>query len=468
MLNDLRPFVMERFAEHPELRSIMLAVAQYYADNAQDEVHTYLVGSERDVPVWPHGCARWGDDFALAGESCEKCDRPVLGWVSRHYLERITAFAPYCLEGSDQEALFWENYLPYCIFRRDGSFEVVGTLLRGFVEASDLPPIYQPTTLAPLPPDLAARRAELFAIVCEHLDEDGPRQVLADFLVECGDPRGEYIALSLAGSLDADAAARRDRLLDEFRTTWMSPLDRVVPEVCARFERGLLAHVEVYADTPESCDLVRNAPAWRSVETLRYLPGSRPLLDHSMTALREVGPVASTDLDTIVNAKTPWAIESLHVAIYDFRDREARALLAATNLPRLRSLTVSATDFDWLGELRGVTWFGQLERLTILDAYEITSPWLVRAAEFAPVRWFCVSEKQDDRPVGWQLAYCAAEQRFEVRLAGYWPWATRPRLAALLPQLPDGPVELVGNRLWQPTDDDVRALSQTGRTVTRR
>jgi hypothetical protein len=39
----------------PELSSVMLCVAQYWNDEAED-VHAHVLASSRPTPVWPHVC----------------------------------------------------------------------------------------------------------------------------------------------------------------------------------------------------------------------------------------------------------------------------------------------------------------------------------------------------------------------------------------------------------------------------
>nr|HEX4316534.1 TIGR02996 domain-containing protein [Kofleriaceae bacterium] len=81
--------------------------------------------------------------------------------------------------------------------------------------------------------------AALFAAVDAAPDDDAPRRVLADALLELGDPRGELIALQLAPVLD-DARIRA--LLDAHRAEWAGKLDLIGDVV---FERGFPARVTI-------------------------------------------------------------------------------------------------------------------------------------------------------------------------------------------------------------------------------
>src|SRR5262245_1555069 len=85
-----------------------------------------------------------------------------------------------------------------------------------------------------------------------HPEDDVPRLILADWLDERGDPRGEFLrvqcqmAASEWGTSDSDALARRQRdLIAQHARAWTAPL---APFVLDRhFWRGLL-RVNVRAD----------------------------------------------------------------------------------------------------------------------------------------------------------------------------------------------------------------------------
>jgi uncharacterized protein (TIGR02996 family) len=62
--------------------------------------------------------------------------------------------------------------------------------------------------------------AAFLAAVCGHPDDDGPRLVYADWLDECGDPRGEFIRLQCRlAQLDEDAPERPP--LEDRERTWL-------------------------------------------------------------------------------------------------------------------------------------------------------------------------------------------------------------------------------------------------------
>lgn len=95
------------------------------------------------------------------------------------------------------------------------------------------------------------REAELLEEILRAPDDDAPRLVLADWLSERGDPRGELIQLQLrAASLEAGGErnkvrAAENKLLEAHRATWLGPIaDRVEK---AEFRRGFVAMVRMTA-----------------------------------------------------------------------------------------------------------------------------------------------------------------------------------------------------------------------------
>ena len=46
------PIVTKVLNKHPSIESVYFAVAQYWSDEARDEVHNYFLCSELDVPNW--------------------------------------------------------------------------------------------------------------------------------------------------------------------------------------------------------------------------------------------------------------------------------------------------------------------------------------------------------------------------------------------------------------------------------
>ncbi|MBX3183671.1 MAG: hypothetical protein KIT72_06075 [Polyangiaceae bacterium] len=157
-----RGFAERILGEEPALHSVTLFVAQYWADNADDEVHLELLSSQFVDPVIPPAEAYLDDDDD-EGDDCDDYDDDddyYSPWDmanlldeevrERHHMDHdiyevvhygwgpyISAFAAFCPEGAHQECFPPEGYAPYAIFRRgpDGLHtEIVGVMLRPWLD----------------------------------------------------------------------------------------------------------------------------------------------------------------------------------------------------------------------------------------------------------------------------------------------------------------------------------------------
>lgn len=163
------------------------------------------------------------------------------------------------------------------------------------------------TTVSEADPDLLARgRAatgfsadldDLWAALVETPDDLALRSVIADRLQAIGEPRGELIALQLAG---APGTARRiAKLLEAHADEWVGGLPGVDPESRV-FERGFLTSVHVH---------LARQPIARSLDHREWA---------TVEALSVVGD-STTDVAALVArmpllrrfAGPPWAIEQL-------------------------------------------------------------------------------------------------------------------------------------------------------------
>lgn len=461
-LDQLRIEAAKLFAEKPQYRSLMMAVAQYWCDEAEDAVHVSLYASERELPLWPHRCAEsyYGEDEIenVPGEACGDCESQ-LGYLDvDDNGSAIAGFEAYCHEAGSQEEDSASNYLPYAVARRRGDaieIEVIGRLQRPEGEH------YTHAIHADVEPDDTwddPRARELFELVCATPDDDSPRRVLADYLLERDNPRGELIAVSLEAAHNADALTKRDDLLAAHAVRWMAPLAHVVPVSTARFERGFLVSGEVHAHNDYSIAAVRGALAWGTVESLYVHASSRCVLDPAMRALRELGPIDGDWLADLANATAPWAIESLDVILTTPQD--VTALAAITTLPRLRRLTLRGPRVtEAVAQLPHAGWCSQLERLTVIDDGS-PATWYARHRELAPLPWLAVAARHEDpcEALGWEVAF-GPGGACEIALRGWHPQGSLDRLADVLRTLPPtSSLAFVASRFWSPTAADLERL----------
>ena len=115
-------------------------------------------------------------------------------------------------------------------------------------------------------PALAALVAEVHA----HPDDDAPRAVLGDALLELGDPRGELIQLQLARPAGVDPGARERELLARHGRRWLGPLADVLSfghrHSRTHFVRGFVGEVDLVPGA-ELSELAAD-PAWSTVERI--------------------------------------------------------------------------------------------------------------------------------------------------------------------------------------------------------
>ncbi len=147
--SEIVPQVKLVFSRYPQIRSAILLVAQYWNDEAYDEVHYQMTFSVLPTPAWEIGIEkcyehdpinlpglpeldevyeRFGEDFDefKNGEYC---------WGNEE--DTIPAFAAYCKEGSHQDMDYREAYSPYAVFRRkeeEVEIEVVENMLRPWLD----------------------------------------------------------------------------------------------------------------------------------------------------------------------------------------------------------------------------------------------------------------------------------------------------------------------------------------------
>lgn len=365
--HEVRPLFQRVFDERPQVRSVLLCVAQYWADEADDAVHGHLVMSARDVPRWPHRCA--DDDQPGDGDLCSYCatqdfDDPRARWVSwdENGLA-IRCWQAFCLEGAHQEEDPNQTSVPVVLghrHERGVALDFVGRVVRPWLDlpTTSLPTWFlqeeastplEPVVVTPRPADEAPFRQ---AIAAAPLD-DGKRLVFADWLQQRGDPLGEFISLSLARPRSGAASMRRRALVQEHAEAWLGELVSCVPPGSADFSRGLLTGATVCFD--EQNEPLASSPAWATVEHLDFADTSRIVFSRTMTALTSVSglrregvavlPPTVTHVacrPEVALAGLPPQVKALTVTVpfSEAAHRPLRAIMEDTELTRLEHLLV--------------------------------------------------------------------------------------------------------------------------------
>jgi uncharacterized protein (TIGR02996 family) len=217
----------------------------------------------------------------------------------------------------------------------------------------------------------------LFAAVYAAPDSDGPRAVLADYLLEQGDPRGEFIALQLAKQKSHAGERREKQLLELYELPWLGPLGAVVMPSTTVWERGFLcsAQARLHGETVGD-------PRWATVQKLQLLAPehARPLelTGGTMRSLLELTDATPTCLDVLLKGR-PTRQRALkgfadggglqrppleHLGcrldrtVRGWSKKQVDWLLKLAEFPHLRSLAIhlapfwNALELDWLWRSR--------------------------------------------------------------------------------------------------------------------
>ena len=175
--------------------------------------------------------------------------------------------------------------------------------------------------LAPLAAPSQSEEALLAAVYAQPRD-DGPRLVYADWLLERGDPRGEFITLQFKRRQAAlsDAESRREMaLLKQHGKQWLGALAPVMSfgkgYARSTFERGFLSTADIILSVGKKLEPLWRADEWQTVERLE---GNWPLelLERApMRALREIDRSLTTQtLLALRKGKCELEAESIELA----------------------------------------------------------------------------------------------------------------------------------------------------------
>lgn len=185
--------------------------------------------------------------------------------------------------------------------------------------------------------------------------DDQLRQVFADWLLEKGDARGEFIQLQFkqaSGQATGKDVARAARLQKQHAADWLGDAGLALGR--CEFERGFLV----------SCALgKKTAPEWvwptlvghRVLATVRELEVEAGPVDqtcaivgHPVLRLLEALSIRRDELQAVYGRKEPWNLERLTCTDYSLDGflNDAGRLGRSASLPRLRSLAVRTSWAD--------------------------------------------------------------------------------------------------------------------------
>jgi uncharacterized protein (TIGR02996 family) len=430
------------FAKHEDVNSLVLSVAQYWNDEAEDEVHLHLTYSNRSTPLFSHRC-RW--EPTDEPDFCSYCHKGLPSAYDLRLSEGeaglIESMEPYCLEGAHQEMSQAEAYLPYAIVRRDTGLELVGPPVRLWG-----------ARLTRMTDEPSAREQELLARIYDAPDDDGPRAVLADWWLEQGDKRGELVSLQLKGQLTPAERQREAELLEEHGPTLLGRLGLAVSMDGARFRRGLLHEAEVWFEPGEAA----SDPRWATVERLHFV--HHPRLFPALRALRTVSGLSEEALQQAASGAHTYDVEDVAVS---FPVAQAvRILDRSERFPRLRRVEGMAGERGELVALLGAL-PDAVRCVGVADGDPSWLPELLRALpEGRTLEW--VSRPEMGRLTGWRCALSREGDLSRMRcvLDNLRGDSALSRVGRLLRYLPSEiAVELVPSPYYEPRPGDLGRLA---------
>ena len=183
----------------------------------------------------------------------------------------------------------------------------------------------------------------LYQAVYDDPDNDDPRHILADYLVERGDPRGELIALQLQPKLKPAERKRMKELLKAHGREWLGAIEPAIGKF--EYRRGFVAEVNLFWRSKKSIEELVTHLAWRTVEkvTPAYSMSNEaretPWLHPSWKALKEVH-LGNWDnqIIAVCESRQPWSLKTLGASPY--REEARQALQATKALPKLERLEI--------------------------------------------------------------------------------------------------------------------------------
>lgn len=173
----------------------------------------------------------------------------------------------------------------------------------------------------------------LYEVVVANPDDDGPRRVYADALLEAGDARGDFIRAQLDGHPSAELEKTASV------EAWLQPLKQA-GTVTTR--RGFADVVHLRSPMKQ---LDTSAPAWRTVRVLarvEELEAAPAVLDAPQLAnVREVHTLRPRLLDALGTKRRPWTSVSI-----DLTQRPHPSADTLGPFPSLEKLDLHAFDDD--------------------------------------------------------------------------------------------------------------------------
>jgi hypothetical protein len=376
-LAKFRASAADFFAKNAEMHSLVLAVSQFFADEAGDAVHELVYAFPTPEPWWPHRCD--SETGPADGSRCGSCDyqRVPRGALDEN-TDGVLAWSAFCTEwgGGEGDPSLAD---PVAIARRaaDGTgveVELVHEVVRPWLDSNRVgesrdADFWREAARAPAPepvrPAWSSQERALLDAVYANPRDDGPRRVLVDLWLEQGDVRGEFGALSFAPPASLEARARRAALEAAHGRRWLGPLQPLVPVGGVSFARGPFpARVLLSLGHGDELDPLED---WAVVDALRFANEHHSFAS-TMTGLTELTGLSERGLFALKGSALRAPLRTLGLVSVP------RPEAWSPVLSGVRALRLERAE----GELSGLT------RLPGWGALETIEVWFALEGEGAP------------------------------------------------------------------------------------
>jgi uncharacterized protein (TIGR02996 family) len=260
--------------------------------------------------------------------------------------------------------------------------------------------------------------------VYAHPDDDSARLVLADHLMEQGDPLGEFIVLQCSGHSDE---ARIRELQARHGLEWQAPLGPYIHPAATRFERGFPAAVQMKFTQLQQPEL---GPAWSTVRELDWGASWSPLSAswftqpplRRVTRMRGLHPATARRLGAY-----PLPVQRLE--LHGRTRIEDDTFLALSALPHLKVLEVTMANPHMVRLCADSPMAGRLERFTAM----------------APDAWLLEATPQEEVTLTVTLLNEERSLSFVGAVRAAWGFGTRALRIRLRGGIPDGGRKMLEN-----------------------
>lgn len=204
---------------------------------------------------------------------------------------------------------------------------------------------------APRPVAVKQKAGADFAAIYARPDDDAPRHVLADALLEAGDPRGEFVQLQLMAKRSPADEKKMKALLKAHGKQWLTPFGTALG-VEVVWRRGFPAEGLVKFRNQADADRFGGLAEWATFEALQWSP---PRTTEHARAAGFIGPAfrhlrhaSGVHLEHLCEAKTTFALKTVQGVVGGVAGIDA--LRESGAVPKLEALRCDDAflQADWV------------------------------------------------------------------------------------------------------------------------